>query len=209
MIVGICASGPLNEIQFPYCDKWIGVDRGAMYLIENGLEISEVIGDFDSVSNMDWKQIKEILPNARKLNAEKDETDTEVAIEHAIQLNPEKIIITGVTGGRLDHFEAAIRVLVRFQLNYPNINFEVVNKQNKISVLTNGKHQIKKDGYKYISFFALSQPVSDVTLHGVKYETINETISPFSSRFTSNEILADDAYITFSSGICLVVRSDD
>jgi len=209
MIIGICAGGPLSEINFLQCDKWIGVDRGAIYLIENGLELFEVIGDFDSVSNDEWKQIIKRLPNSRKLKPEKDETDTEIAIDHAVKLNPKKIFLTGVTGGRLDHFEAALRVLIRYQLRYPDIKFEVVNNQNKISVLTNGKHRIKKEGYKYISFFAMAEPVHDVTLQGVKYETTNETISPFSSKFTSNEILGDDAYITFSSGICLVVRSDD
>ncbi len=63
--------------------------------------------------------------------------------------------------------------------------------------------------YQYLSFFAYEQIVKDVTLRGVKYETTNETIELGTSRFTSNELNSIEGYISFSSGICLMIRSSD
>lgn len=73
-----------------------------------------------------------------------------------------------------------------------------------------GKHTILRDEkYRYISFFAYEKEVENVTLRGVKYETTNETIEIGTSRFTSNELISELGYISFSSGICLMIRSSD
>lgn len=209
MIVGVCSGGPASEVVLPACDAWIGVDRGALYLVESGIVPVDIVGDFDSVSASEFERIRAVVPSALQLNAEKDETDTELAIERALQLQPTRVVVTGVTGGRLDHFEAAVRILLRYQLLYPEIEFVVMNKQNELSVLTPGVHRIDSAGYRYISFFAVDGAVECVTLRGVKYETTCETIARFCSRFTSNEIIAEDASISFESGICLVIRSHD
>lgn len=210
MIVGVCSGGPVSEVVLPPCDSWIGVDRGALYLVESGIVPIDIVGDFDSVNEAEFEQIRAVVPSALKLNAEKDETDTELAIERALALHPSRVLVTGVTGGRLDHFEAALRILVRYQLAYPDVNFTIVNKQNELSVLTPGVHTLKRDhAYRYVSFFAVDGTVENVTLRGVKYETTSETIERFSSRFTSNEIIKEDASISFDSGICLVIRSHD
>lgn len=210
MIVGICSGGPIDEVVLPACDNWIGVDRGALYLVESGIIPVDIVGDFDSVSEAEFERIHAVVQTALQLNAEKDETDTELAIERALQFSPSRIVVTGVTGGRLDHFEAAVRIIVRYQLAYPNVEFMIVNKQNKLFVLTPGTHALGNDDvYRYVSFFAVDGAVEQVTLRGVKYETTCETIETFSSRFTSNEIIAENASISFETGICLVIRSHD
>lgn len=210
MIVGVCSGGPISEVVLPTCDAWIGVDRGALYLVESGIVPLDIVGDFDSVSAEEFERIHAVVPTALQLNAEKDETDTELAIERALALRPSRILVTGVTGGRLDHFEAAVRILVRYQLAHPKVEFTIVNKQNKISVLMPGVHALVQDNaYRYISFFAVDGAVEQVTLRGVKYETTGEMMERFSSRFTSNEIVASDASISFKRGICLVIRSHD
>ena len=50
MIIGVCSGGPTEEIYLPPCDEWIGVDRGALYLVENGIVPLDIVGDFDSVT---------------------------------------------------------------------------------------------------------------------------------------------------------------
>ena len=40
MIVAICAGGPVIEAAFSLTpDKWIGVDRGALYLIDHDIPV--------------------------------------------------------------------------------------------------------------------------------------------------------------------------
>lgn len=210
MIVAICSGGPIREAAFHLkADRWIGVDRGAHHLIERGIIPDAIVGDFDSVTEEEYACISEAVEHVETFQAEKDETDTDLAIERALLYHPQTVLLTGVTGGRLDHHEAALRSLYRFQLQYPDILFKIINKQNELCFLLPGHHRLEKTAHQYLSFFAYGQTIEDVTLRGVKYETTKEMIKQGTSRFTSNEIIEDDAYIAFTSGICLMVRSMD
>ena len=127
----------------------------------------------------------------------------------AVQLTPSEVFVTCVTGGRLDHQEAAFRSVQRFPLGYPNISFQIINKQNVIQYLLPGTHNLSSDGFKYVSFFALSETIQEVSLKGVKYETDKFRMEQTSTLFTSNEIIEDKASISFSNGICLMIKSKD
>ena len=209
MIVAICAGGPIHEVAFSLpVDKWIGVDRGALYLIDHNILPDAIVGDFDSVTAEEFARISNAVAHIEQFQAEKDETDTDLALLQAIQYEPTEIYLTGVTGGRLDHYEAALRSLYTFQTKYPHIMFKMVNQQNEIQFLLPGKHMLKKSDYTYISFFAYGQTLQNVTLRGVKYETTNETIEQGTTRFTSNEVLSDGS-ISFEEGICLMISSKD
>ena len=215
MIVVICSGGPASElIDFSYYVKrdavFIGADRGAYHLLERAVVPTHIVGDFDSVTEEEWALICSRVQHVDRVRAEKDETDTDLALLKALALRPSEIVLTGVTGGRLDHYEAALRSVKRFQMVYPHIAFSICNKQNELRYLTPGQHALRKDErYPYLSFFAQHTAVCDVTLRGVKYETTMEQIDIESSRFTSNEIITDDAYIDFTAGICLMIRSVD
>lgn len=212
----VCAGGPRTELcSFaPYKERenvlFIGVDRGALYLIEQGIIPDTIVGDFDSVSEEEFLHILEHVDNARRYKEQKDETDTDLALLKALAYMPTEIILTGVTGGRLDHYEAAVRSIYRIQKENPSVTLKIINVTNTLQFLLPGTHVIEADErYRYLSFFAYEQPVVDVTLRNVKYETTNELISLGSSRFTSNEIIGASGSIFFSHGICLMIRSID
>lgn len=209
MIVAICAGGPLSEVAFSLtADKWIGVDRGALYLIDQNIIPHTIVGDFDSVTADEYARISEVVSHVEQFQAEKDETDTDLALLHAIHYEPTEIWLTGVTGGRLDHYEAALRSLYTLQAKYPHILFKIINPHNEIQFLLPGIHTLTKSPFKYVSFFAYGEILHNVTLRGVKYETTDEMIEQRTSRFTSNELLREGS-ISFEGGICLMIRSKD
>ena len=213
--VVICSGGPKGELcsfdRFKVPNTlFIGADRGALYLIEENIVPFEIVGDFDSLSDEEWIRVSSIALNVEKVQAEKDDTDTDLALLKAAAYNPTEIYLTGVTGGRLDHFEAALRSMYRFQVKHPHIRIKIINSQNEISILLPGEHTIIRDEkFRYISFFAYEKEVENVTIRGVKYETTNDRIEIATSRFTSNELISSLGYISFSSGICLMIRSSD
>lgn len=209
MKIGICASGPSSEMMLPQVDYLIGVDRGASTLLEKGFIPNEIIGDFDSVTEEEFIHLTKVIPTYKRVSSLKDETDTDLAIMRAVQLAPLEVFVTCVTGGRLDHQEAAFRSVQRFQLEYPAISFRIINKQNVIQYLLPGTHNLSSDGFKYVSFFALSETIHEVTLKGVKYETNKVRMEQTSTLFTSNEIIEEKASISFSNGICLMIKSKD
>ncbi|KOO49325.1 thiamine diphosphokinase [Viridibacillus arvi] len=212
----ICAGGPEQEIVsndflLSFSDAFfIGTDHGTMYLLNRGIVPDMAVGDFDSITNEEWQEISERVPHIERYSPEKNETDTELAIIKALSLEPTTIYLTGVTGGRLDHYEANLHTVYRLQLAYPQLHIKIVNRSNELQFLLPGEHtMVQDDHYKYMSFFAFKGPVENMTLRGVLYETTNEVIEVGTSRFTSNEISDGIASISFTAGICLMIRSKD
>ena len=215
-IVVVCAGGPKEELcSFkPFKEQndviFIGADRGALYLVEQGITPHAIVGDFDSLSQEEYEMVMTHTNDSQRFLEEKNETDTDLALLKALTYTPLEIVLTGVTGGRLDHYEAAVRSMYRLQKEHPQVVLKISNHANMLQFLMPGKHNIEaNEQYRYLSFFAHEEPIKEVTLRQVKYETTNEEITLGTSRFTSNEILGDSGSISFSQGICLMIRSID
>jgi len=211
----VCAGGPENEIVdfTQYREEetiFIGADRGALYLLERGIIPNEAVGDFDSVTRSEYNMIIEAVETVGQYRSEKDETDTELAVERALGYGPDEIILTGVTGGRLDHTEAALHLLYRLQIDNPTIVFKIQNHLNELSLLLPTIHELKRNPrYPYVSFFPFGGTVKGLTLTGFKYETVDATLETGMTKFTSNELATRSCTISFLEGICLMVRSTD
>src|SRR5690625_3803021 len=114
--VAIMGNGPIDRIPKlsfykDEIDVWIGADRGALTLVENGITVNYSLGDFDSV---DAKQREMIINHTIHFDAspvEKDKTDLEIALDRAFEIKPEKLYLFGITGGRLDHELINIQLL--------------------------------------------------------------------------------------------------
>ena len=140
MIVHIVAGGPAHYIpdltQY-HNDKnifWLSVDRGTKYLLDAGIKPGMAIGDFDSISKQDFELFQKAGIPIKKFNAEKDETDMELALNFAYANLPEKIRIFGATGGRLDHFLANINLLYQWVEKNKEVNVEFIDRQNIATV---------------------------------------------------------------------------
>jgi len=211
----VCAGGPDSEIvdleNFRHEDTvFIGADRGALHLLQRGITPLEAVGDFDSVSEVEYDLIATSVQIMGRFRSEKDETDLELAVNRALSYRPEQIVLTGVTGGRLDHMESALQLMYRLQLTNEQTIFSIYNKTNELSLLIPGEHQVKPDTrYPYISFFPFGGTVAGLTLTGFKYETADAVLETGMTLFTSNEPVSEVCTISFYEGICLMVRSSD
>lgn len=192
----------VEEIQYDDSYHYIGIDKGSLFLLDHNINMDIAIGDFDSISENDRIRLKE-KTKLIELNPIKDESDTEVALKYAFE-NYDEVILTGVIGGRIDHFLAIYNYL-----SYTNNDFTVFDKQNKIYKLRTGEHKIYDNGYKYLSFFPIGECV--ISLNGVKYP-LNEkkvTVKENSSLLISNEIKEDNAIIEIKKGDVIVIQSRD
>ena len=211
----VCAGGPVTEIleltAFNHDETvFIGADRGAFHLLEKGIIPQEAVGDFDTVSRSEYEKIKKTVDRVSHFRSEKNETDTELAVERALSYRPERVILTGVTGGRLDHSESALHLLYRSQVENPDVSFSIRNRTNELSMLLPGSYELTQEKhFPYISFFTFGGQVTGLTLTGFKYETINATLETGMTKFTSNELASSICTISFREGICLMVRSAD
>lgn len=98
----IVAGGEFGNWALDYLhtgDVLAGADRGALFLVRNGLRPDIAIGDFDSVTEAEFAEIR--MKSLRIVRCDpvmKDLTDTEMAFEWAAGQNPSSILLLGVTG---------------------------------------------------------------------------------------------------------------
>ncbi|MER2007594.1 thiamine diphosphokinase [Psychrobacillus sp. BL-248-WT-3] len=215
--VFICAGGPVEEVvdlrQLPFLQEetiFIGADRGAYHLLNADIIPTEIIGDFDSISYKELDTLRKHVTHVSIMPSEKDETDTRLALLEAMKYKPNEVILTGVSGSRLDHYQAALHDVYHFQRLHPEVSFYIQNNKNKLQFLLPGTHKIdQQEEYKYISFYPFGEGLEDVTLDGFLYNVEEEPISYGHAKFTSNEQVERTSTISFKSGICLMIRSSD
>ncbi|MGP7817553.1 thiamine diphosphokinase [Niallia sp. 01092] len=215
MDIHIMAGGPENNIpmlaEYLYEDAiWIGVDRGVLYLLQRGIPVDTAFGDFDSVNEQEWLEIKQQAATIKKFKPEKDETDMELALNWATQKQPNTIRLFGATGGRLDHTIANLQLLLKEIVENEQIHIEIIDHQNIVYLVKEGTYSIKgKENYPYVSFFPYSTNIIGLTLEGFKYP-LNDRHIPISSTLCiSNELISDYGTFSFTKGILMVIRSHD
>ena len=59
-VMNVMLGGQFPE-ELPESNLWCGVDRGALYLIENGIKPDISCGDFDSINNEQISKVKKII----------------------------------------------------------------------------------------------------------------------------------------------------
>ncbi len=196
----------MNEIKF---ETIIAVDNGLKILNEINVKPNHIVGDFDTVD----EKILNIYSNnetikIHKYNPIKDNTDTDIAIKLAIELNSDKIIILGGIGTRIDHVLANIHIL-KYALDR-NIECKMMDENNEIQLINKttvlNKKYITK---KYISLIPLTESVEGINLKGFKYELQNGELRIGLSLGISNEIVKEQATIEFEKGILIMIMSKD
>lgn len=194
-------------------DSIIAVDSGLAYAEKLNVNLSYLVGDFDSVPKevLDkYYRMAEIdgYPIIKKFNPEKDLTDTQIAIELAISLDAEELTILGATGTRIDHLLANIQLLSITQKK--NISAFIIDEHNKIYLLDHSTTIMKENLFgPFISLLPYTEVVKEVTLRGFKYPLQNRDIHIGTSLGISNEVTAEQAEIIFQSGILIVTESKD
>ena len=187
-------------------DHVIAVDKGLEYAKKLSIVPDLWLGDFDSVC---YKELGKEFPLMEILsfNSEKAETDTELAINKAVELNADFDIICGM-GGRMDHFFGVVHNLKR--ATDAGLVGRVVDSSNVIA-LKNGEFEIRKHDFngKYISFMPFGGNVTNLTLKGFKYTLDGYDLKPGESRCISNELAEDTATVSFDNGYLLVIESLD
>ena len=145
-----------------------------------------ILGDFDSLA-------EELDINAEIITvpAEKDDTDTMLACNVAIERGANELLILGGTGGRADHFLANVFFLEA--IADKKINATLTDGDNTIRIVENETIEIK-NANGYFSVFALDK--CTVSLVGCKYpldKFVLERTNPFA---VSNEITDEFATVT-------------
>ncbi|HEX3057307.1 MAG TPA: thiamine diphosphokinase [Gaiellaceae bacterium] len=177
----------------------IAADGGAELARRLGLAVDLVVGDLDSISAATLAGIAQVERHA----AEKDATDLELALQAALRLEPERILVLGSAGGRLDHLFGSLLLLAAE--DYAGVGIDAQIGPAAVHVVR-GERILRGEPGEPISLFAVHGPASGVVTHGLVYPLRAETLEPGSSRGVSNVFAAPEARIGLERGVVLAVR---
>ena len=209
--------------------RLIAADRGLEFFLDYLILSDVVIGDFDSLSEdgknflemqsedipyggmLEWKlqkgegKVVEVV----RLRPEKDDSDTQSAMNYAIQNGAKEIVILGVTGNRVDHLMANFGLLILAQKQGAEV--ALADRYNYMKLISSGTILKKAEQFgKYVSFFPLGGDVTGLTLEGFKYPLDKYHLTTADSGLTvSNEISEEYAKVTYESGTLLMIMSRD
>lgn len=192
---------PLLAAHVSEADLVIAADGGVRQLLEAGLKPNLYIGDMDSsdVSVLSSDDSVEIVTYDR----DKNESDSELAVNHAIRNGADRIILLSASGSRLDHTFSNLSLLSR----YPGRLFLVDEGMTCFALSDDiGSCHIECGKDKLVSVFPFGDAVSGFSISGTKWELDSATLSP-GSLGLSNMSAEQTVSISIRSG-CLMVFAE-
>ena len=205
--IALFAGGTIDSFQMDF-DLFIGVDRGSLLLIEQGICPDLAVGDFDSVSEKELALIYSQSKDVLQAQSEKDDTDLELAVKAVFARYPQaQLTIFGAFGGRLDHTLANIFLPSDPEITPYMQQIRLCSAQNELSYCPQGRHEIKPvAGMNYLAFMPVSN--SQLTIEGAKYP-LNESNYFFKKVYASNEFIDEPVFLECQSGYVIVIYSKD
>lgn len=187
----------------------IAADGGLDHAVEAGLAPSVLVGDLDSISAAGRMWAYEHGVRIDEHPADKDLTDTELALQTARAVPDVGNLV--VLGGadrhdhRPDHFLGTL-----LALGHPSMaGFGAVTAHlggTWFSVVHPGRPATLPLGAgRTFSVLALHGPARGVTVHGAKWQLDDADLSPTEARGVSNEAKEDTVTISTTAGVVTVV----
>ena len=194
--------------EMPY-DYLIGVDHGIEFLKQTEKIPTHIVGDFDSSceETLSWfKEKKDI--EIRRFLPEKDETDTQISVSLAMELQSDVIYILGGTGTRIDHLLGNLQILSKPFEN--GIACYLIDSHNKIQLCRKYLKLKKEEQFgKYVSLIPHGEKVTGLTLKGFFYPLSHAVLDNTTALGISNEIVEEEAEIFVETGDLFVIESKD
>lgn len=183
-------------------DYIICADGGQMIARSYNILPDVVIGDFDSTSIDEKFDCLYIT-----YPAEKDITDAEASLNHAVEMGCDDVTCYGGIGGRLDHMLGNISILSKYS---DKIKLRFMDDRNYLTMITNGSIVLPKSlRYHYFGVVPLDREARGVTISGAKYQLSNVDMKRASTLGISNEVSGDAARVSVKKGSLLIARSSD
>lgn len=183
-------------------DYIICADGGIAHAAAAGIVPDLILGDFDSYQG----QLPSHIPVIR-YQAEKDQTDTYLAVEQGLKRGYRQFLLTGALGGRVDHTIANLGVLL--YLKKRGADGLLADEKNEIYLMENERRILKRRIGFHFSLLPFGGESRDVSVSGAKYPLTHATLRADYPLGISNEFVSAQADIRVGEGPLLVILSRD
>ncbi|MDA3834868.1 MAG: thiamine diphosphokinase [Spirochaetales bacterium] len=207
----IFANGIIKHLSEPGAiimpdDLLIAADGGMHHCQAMGITPSVVIGDFDSLDPDELNKLQSSGVEIIQYPAHKDQTDLELALDLALDMGVDEILVFGALGARWDMSIANILLLTLPEFSGLKLKFI---EENQFITLLRGGEEFTLNGEKgdILSLTALDQEVKGVTLSGLEYPLKDGMLRLGSTRGISNVLVENTATVSLKKGLLLCVHT--
>ena len=191
--------GPDLVEELPTAELIVAADSGYDHAVSLGFTVEVLVGDLDSVRT-------DPLPDhlvVERHPTDKDATDLELALELVSRESPQRLVVVGGSGGRLDHELGTTGLLCAARWSEID-EIDWVSPRGWAHVVWD-RRIIHGDIGTLLSLLPIGGATTGVTTLGLKWNLEGATLEPGSTRGLSNVMKAPVADIAVESGCLLVV----
>lgn len=188
-------------------DLVIAADSGLDRLWELHRLPHLVVGDLDSVTPAALATARHHDVPVVAHPTDKDATDTELAILAALERDCASVTVVSGGGDRLDHLLGWLSVLSAPALARLT-HLDAWCGSTHVYMLHGPRtHQWTGDAPgDVVSLLPWGGDCHGVTTHGLRWSLVDASLSAYSSRGVSNEVVLDTATVSLTTGVLAVVR---
>lgn len=180
----------------------IAADSGLDHALSLGYDVDLLVGDLDSVGQEALR-----LSNARveRHPTDKAFTDLDLALQAALDLDPDRVIVIGGQAGRFDHLVGTISLLTSDR--WEAVDIEWVAARARVRIVHSGVTLHGTTG-SILTLLAIDGPATGVTTSGLRWDLTDATLEPGSTLGVSNLFTAPVASIRLKSGTLVAIQPD-
>jgi thiamine pyrophosphokinase len=184
-------------------DLIICADGGTRHALGMGVRPSIVVGDLDSLSEEERKEAENAGAKIVQYSQDKNETDLELAINHALKLKPTSVVIIAAMGDRLDQTLGNIALLSDQRL--AEMDFRLDDGLEE-AFFCRTRCKVHGKSGDLVSLLPWQSAVEGIRTEGLKWPLYDETLYPDKTRGISNQLIGNEAAISVTAGLLLIIH---
>ena len=179
----------INKVK--YSNKILAADGGFFRLLKLNIIADIVIGDFDSIEN-----IEEINYNKTTFIKDNDQetNDFEKVLNYCVQNNLNNILVLGINGGQLEHTLNNISILKKFS---KKLNLFFYDKK-RLGFIIDKNIEVKSKINELISIIPISK--ADLLTKNLKWNLLNDFLEIGVREGARNRSIGDNFEINVING---------
>ncbi|MFZ5821533.1 MAG: thiamine diphosphokinase [Chloroflexota bacterium] len=187
-------------------DRLIAADGGARHLLAMGRLPYLLVGDLDSVDAALLAHLETAGVEIHRYRTDKDETDLELALRHALEGGADSILIVGALGGRLDQTLANLSLLT--DPKFAGLDLRLDDGAEE-AFFCRRQAEVRGRSGEVVSLIPWGGPVEGVVTEGLQWKLSGETLYAHKARGVSNRMVGEAACVEIWSGLLLIVHRRD
>jgi thiamine pyrophosphokinase len=181
----------------------VAADSGVVHAPILGLVIDAVVGDMDSIDADELHRLRTNGTNIIEYPPDKDQTDAELALLHAVACGARRVIVIGAGGGRLDHQLSLYALLFLDELH--GLYVEARFGASRVYPLRGGEQRtIDCRAGMIVGLIPFGDDAIGVTTDGLLWPLDDETLRLATSRGVSNRSTKNSIVVGMRDGRLLI-----